>query len=94
LYSKFWGTPIDSGLTELIPILESSAYSLGMNWHFTEHVARERQQNLLSEAHDQHLANLETRGFRARLADWLRIAADKLEPLCKDAIKPELVRSK
>ena len=57
-----------------------------MNHIFLEHQVRERQQALLSEAQNRQLLKLETPGFRVRLAHWLRSVADKLEPICQDAI--------
>jgi hypothetical protein len=56
-----------------------------MNWLMTEHIARERQQALLIESHNRHLLELETPSFKIRVAKWLRITADKLEPICQDA---------
>ena len=80
----------------MIPISKPWDYSSGMNWIFTEHLARERQQALLAEMQNNRLANLEHLSVRVRLAHWLRITADKLEPICRDAInpKPEMVSSK
>jgi hypothetical protein len=97
LYSQNNFEPIDSGFTELIPMPEFEDYSLGMNWLMTEQIARERQQALLEESHNRHLVELETPSFRIRVAHWLRTTADKLEPLCQDALQTvgsELASSK
>ena len=68
-----------------------------MNHLMIEHIARERQQALLEESHNRHLLELETPSFRTRVAQWLRKTADRLEPICQEALqisKSELVRSK
>jgi hypothetical protein len=68
-----------------------------MNWLMTEHIARERQQALLEESHNRHLVELETPSFRTRVAKWLRKTADRLEPICQEAMQKvgsELARSK
>jgi hypothetical protein len=68
-----------------------------MNWLMTEHIARERQQALLIESHYRHLVELETPILRIRVAHWLRKTADKLEPICQEAMQistSELARSK
>jgi hypothetical protein len=68
-----------------------------MNWLMTEHIARERQQALLIESHYRHMVELETPSFRIRLAQWLRKTADRLEPICQEAMQisnSELASSK
>jgi hypothetical protein len=68
-----------------------------MNWLMTEHIVRERQQALLEESHNRHLLELETPSFRTRVAQWLRKTADRLEPICQEAMQnvgSELVSSK
>ncbi len=68
-----------------------------MNWLMTEHIARERQQALLEESHNRHMVELETPSFRTRVAQWLRKTADRLEPICQEAMqisKSELASSK
>jgi hypothetical protein len=68
-----------------------------MNWLMTEHIARERQQALLEESHYRHMVELETPSFRTRVAQWLRKTADRLEPICQEAMQnvgSELASSK
>ena len=68
-----------------------------MNHLMIEHIARERQQALLEESHNSHLLALETPSFKTRVAQWLRQTADRLEPICQEAmqtVSSELVSSK
>lgn len=68
-----------------------------MNHIFIEQQVRERQQALLSEAQNQRLLKLEQPSVRVRLAQWLRDVANKLEPICQNAInasRDEFVHSK
>lgn len=68
-----------------------------MNHLMTEHIARERQRALLAESHNRHLLALETPSFKARVAKWLRQTADRLEPICQEAMRisnSELASSK
>jgi hypothetical protein len=68
-----------------------------MNWLMTEQIVRERQQALLAESHNRHLMALETPSFKTRVAKWLRKTADRLEPICQEAMQisnSELISSK
>jgi hypothetical protein len=68
-----------------------------MNHLMTELIARERQQALLTESHNRHMVELETPSLRTRLAKWLRTTADRLEPICQEAMQmsnSELASSK
>ncbi len=59
-----------------------------MNHEIAQHIARERQQNLLLEAQNSRLANLGKPSIRILMAHWLRDLADKLEPICREAMNP------